>query len=715
MNKNTNWIWSGNSSINQHVLFVKNIKSSDLSGFLNIKITAAYHYELFINGKFISRGPVPGDPKNCFFDELSYRNVRIDNVTQVSDLNIAIIVNYYKDTHIHYLLPVEQGGLSAEFSSKNLSFSTDESWKCIDLDMWKVDVPEKSLMINYLEDYDARKEPKGWESKIFTNEIIYDWDDAVLIPDSDKIWCNYAQRPVPYLKRKLITPKDFIAYKTEEKGAENVEDISTYCEKEMLNVVRENADYNLKNINSLLENNQANVFAFDLGKEFVGFYYFEIDAPEGTVIEFCSAEAMKDGRPWIYRIDTLASARYLSKGGRQKFTSFTWDGFRYIHFVIRNNSENVKIIDVGCVERKIPLKFTADFSSDDKEINKIFEFCKYTLEISAQEHLIDCPTREQAQYWGDALFVAESLWKGFSEKKYFDWYLDCYIQVPIYENGQITGSFPGANNTLLDYSLIPLIGQDIHKKYTGKYYRAKETFDKAMEIKKWYDDNKNDDGLIDFDFKEYFDKGLVNFIDHPGIGWARFPHKGIERDGTSCPLNSFYYGFVKILSEMAEELGEENSDELKAEAKLLKENLLKYFFDGLLFHDVNRIGVKGKETSWQSNFLAVYFEIIKNDDAKNALTIMLDNYDSLCRTCPYFYFFNLPALQKAGMHNEAVVLIKKMWGEMIEKDATTTWEGFDGTDRDSLCHPWSTAPFLFFIEKNQHCCTRKIAKPFGVH
>jgi len=81
MNKNSKWIWSKNISKNQHVLFVKNIKMSELSDKLNIKITAAYHYELFINGEFISRGPVPGNPKNCLFDELSY------NVTQVSDLN----------------------------------------------------------------------------------------------------------------------------------------------------------------------------------------------------------------------------------------------------------------------------------------------------------------------------------------------------------------------------------------------------------------------------------------------------------------------------------------------------------------------------------------------------------------------------------------------------------------------------------------------------
>ena len=148
---------------------------------------------------------------------------------------------------------------------------------------------------------------------------------------------------------------------------------------------------------------------------------------------------------------------------------------------------------------------------------------------------------------------------------------------------------------------------------------------------------------------------------------------------------------------MAEELGEQNCEALKTEAESLKENIRKYFFDGELFHDVNRIGVQGIETSWQTNFLAVYFEIIKGKEAKKTLLTMIDNFDTLCRTCPYFYFFNLPAMQKAGLHKEAVSLIKKMWGPMTERDATTAWEGFGGTDRDSYCHPWSTAPFIFFI------------------
>jgi hypothetical protein len=27
----------------------------------------------------------------------------------------------------------------------------------------------------------------------------------------------------------------------------------------------------------------------------------------------------------------------------------------------------------------------------------------------------------------------------------------------------------------------------------------------------------------------------------------------------------------------------------------------------------------------------------------------------------------------------------------------TTWEGFAGDEKDTMCHPWSTAPFLHLI------------------
>ena len=45
----------------------------------------------------------------------------------------------------------------------------------------------------------------------------------------------------------------------------------------------------------------------------------------------------------------------------------------------------------------------------------------------------------------------------------------------------------------------------------------------------------------------------------------------------------------------------------------------------------------------------------------------------------------------------ALALIEREWGAMLARGATTTWEGFLGDAKDSLCHPFSTAPLLFLL------------------
>ena len=258
------------------------------------------------------------------------------------------------------------------------------------------------------------------------------------------------------------------------------------------------------------------------------------------------------------------------------------------------------------------------------------------------------------------------------------------------------------NAVLLDYSLIPILGQEIYRRELGAFYKPQESFEKALELKKWCDARLDENGLISFDFDEYFAQNRVNFIDHPGIGWHDFPHPGIDRDGVSCPLNLLFLGFVRVLSEMARDSGDFRASNLQLQANNLEKSLRDQFFDGAVWHDARKNGFLSGGTSWQTNALAVYFEVSREEEAKIALQTMLDGYDDLCRCSPYFHFFLLPALRKAGLESEARELIKREWNAMLEGGATTAWEGFAGDAKDSLCHPWSTAPFLFLLDARKN-------------
>jgi len=682
------WIWSPNETDNQYTVFVRVLGGPD-RGPIRFSITASHHYELYVNGEFINRGPVHCDPAWCQFDEIA-----TEWPARAKRVEVAILVHHARGTNIASIMP-SRGGLCAEINTEGHRVVTDSTWCCLDLPMWRQAVPARGWALGYCEDYDARLEPVGWARKRWSDDDLASWPHAVVVANADDIWGGYSPRITPYLERREAGPVSFRAWRAPGMGASDIGGVSGYQDTEDLAPVGDWQPYSLAALDAVRE--VANAFTFDLGVEHVGHYSVSLAAPAGTVVEVSGAELLRNGRPWVLRKNTRYSVRYTTREGEQTFTSFSWSGFRYLHVVVRGDARDVRILRACCAEKRAPIEMSAHPVIADPTLERIFELCRHTLAVAAQEHLIDCPTREQAQYWGDGVFIAESLWSGFGEPSYMKWYLECFLHVPVNENGQINCIYPGMHSTLLTYSLVPILGQRFYKSHRGSYYRPAETLDKALQLKEWYDARRDAQGLVAFDYEEYARRGMRNFIDHPGVGWHRFPHPGIDRQGTSCPLNLFFYGFLRILADMASELDRPECAALSAQADDLAKAIRHTFYDGTVFHDAIDQGALSEGTSWQANALAVYFTVIDGNDATRAIRAMLDGYDRLCRCSPYFHFYFLPALAMAGLHNEALALIKHEWGPMLDRDATTTWEGFLGDEKDSLCHPWSTAPLLYML------------------
>jgi hypothetical protein len=689
------WIWTAKERRNQFAVFAKTLSvPPGASGSLRARICASYHYELFVDGRFIARGPVHGDPKWCHVDEWSVPVEK--NATEV---DVAILVHHSNGTHLHYLTPAP-AGLIASFRLGERTFGTDRSWKCRDLAMWAQRVKARNGALDYCEDYNAAREPKGWVERRFPPAVTDSWPNARLVPDADSIWGGYSERGLPRILRRMRTPERLTAWKTGTKGADRVVDISRFSDEEKLKRVVADERFTVDALNERLAT--ANAFTLDLGREYVGFYTFDVEAPKGLVIEISGAELLRQGRPWIYRKGTCYSARYRTRNGRQRFTSFGWNGFRYLHVVIRGSTKGVRFHEVGCLERRADLTLERTFETSDRRLARIFDISRRTLHISSLEQIVDCPTREQTAAWCDSLFTAYSIWKGYGNRSYLDWYLEAFIRAPLSERGMIHSRYPGVlQHVWLDFALIPLIAQRLYHAETGSYYKPGPTLERGLVQKKWFDRHRNEKGLVDFDFESYYKNGWRNFIDHPGLNMHNAPHPGLDRDGTSCPLNIYFCNYVDTLAKLAKVTKHEQAAALAKQAKQLRAAIKSEFYDGNVFHDTKKKdGSLSPSTSWHANAFAVYFGIIEGDDARRALRAMIRGYDKLCRGTPYVYWYLLPSLRKVGMEREAIQLIKRDWGVMLDRDATTTWETFLGDERDSLCHPWAVAPFLFLIQKD---------------
>jgi hypothetical protein len=688
------WIWHPEKKRNQYVLFHKYITTPEMVSKIWVSITASYHYELYINSEFINRGPVHGDPARQPVDTFP---VSIEE--EKRNLEVTVLVHHVSGTYLSYVTPAPPG-LTCWIRWPGGEDLTGESWRCLDLSMWSNNSPERHHYLDYVEDYNAAEEPDGWRTGGYNPGDAPDWVAPVLITGEDNIWKGYHNRSVPFIERITRQPVRFRAWRAPGAGPENPFRISRIHDEEELLPVSPWLPWNISLFCDLQET--ANAFTFDYGEEYTGFYRILTGAKEGTVIEISGAELLKDEeRPWIFRKGGCYSVRYRAAGGANSFRSFSWNGFRYIHTVIRRLPDrNPSLTQVSCIQRQVKLpECIVGEPKEDAVLKQIFRLCRNTLRKGVQEHLIDCPTREQTPAWADSQFTGRGIWIAFGVEGYLCQYMDMYIQAPVNENGVINARYPGTNpkSVWLDMCLIPALAEDFYCRKKGVYYRPEEFLKKALKIKVWFDEHTDSRGLVDFPFQEYWDKSLRNFIDHPGLGMHDSPHPGIDRDGTSCPLNCFFYGFIRILADMAASIGNSQSASLYRQSEELAEEIREVFYDGTVFHDTRKEdGSLSCGTSWQTNSLSVYMGLIPRDQASKALDMMVQKYSELCRCTPYFYYYLLPALRRCGEESKAYELIKQEWGVMTAAGATTTWEGFLGNNRDSLFHLWSTAPLNFF-------------------
>ena len=346
--------------------------------------------------------------------------------------------------------------------------------------MWRQDVSERGWALDYCEDTGlppASRRVRGPQALRRADHRSMAAKNALLVPDPDTIWSGYQARPIPYLQHRFVAPVRFSTYCAPGEGAAEVGEVSRYCEEETLVPVRQNVEFDLDAVNAHVGG--ENAYTFDLGSEYIGYCEFEIDAPEGRILDVSWAELLLEGRPSILRKGTRFSLRYHTGAGRAAFSTI----FRLERIPVSASGDSRRrgrCHDPPCrlprTLRSSPPGSQCQSSDKTRRCNRSLRCAAARLEVGVQDSIsIDCPTREQAQYWGDALFIAQSLWQGFQEPRYLEWYLDCFLHVPFNVAGQISSVYPGEHAVFLDYSLIPLLGQRLFQQNTGHFYKVQES------------------------------------------------------------------------------------------------------------------------------------------------------------------------------------------------------------------------------------------------
>ena len=79
----------------------------------------------------------------------------------------------------------------------------------------------------------------------------------------------------------------------------------------------------------------ARALTFALRDQHVGFPYFTIDAPAGTIVELMVQEGHTPGGPPLLNSHFHAWARFTCSGGEQTFQTLDYEAARWIQLHIR--------------------------------------------------------------------------------------------------------------------------------------------------------------------------------------------------------------------------------------------------------------------------------------------------------------------------------------------------------------------------------------------
>ena len=350
-------------------------------------------------------------------------------------------------------------------------------------------------------------------------------------------------------------------------------------------------------------------------------------------------------------------------------------GFRFVRIDLLENNRRITIKEARAILRIRNIPYLGSFRSNDDRLNRIWMTAAYTVHLNMQEYLWDGIKRDRCVWLGDMHPEVMAIAHVFGNNRIVPASLDlARSQFPL----------PGWMNGMSAYSLWWIIIHRDWYHYYGDLDYLKQQEDYLAGLIRQIDaaiDENGDDHLSERRF----------------LDWPSTPNQ----EGVKA-------GFRALLS-MALDAGDEVCRVIGKEpdAKICRDAKAR-----LNKHIAPHNGLKQA---------AALMALAGTMDAGTACTEVVSAGGAKGFSTFYGYYM-LQAQARAGQYQEAMDIIRRYWGGMLDMGATTFWEDFnidwiadvtridempvagkkdihgDFGDycypgfRHSLCHGWSSGP-----------------------
>lgn len=418
---------------------------------------------------------------------------------------------------------------------------------------------------------------------------------------------------------------------------------------------------------------------YDFGKTVVGYleFHFTKGFGKNMTLYFDGRETAEEleSEKKAYQIYTIRTT--IPENGIVRI--YRRRAFRFVRVV----EEELVPKEVMLRECSMPLEVTGNFECSDPLLNEIDKTAEYTLHINMHREFESCPRGEMLGFTGDVRICSLTAAYLYGETEL----AKAFFTI---KHGNSTVLTPGRvysrteERGLWDYPAWYLIMVRDYVLWTGDTETACKLWDSVVMNAGWYEDKLNKDGLL-YQPLLYTDNGF-HITEYTCSS---------SRTGYKAFLNAAMCEGFNAAAELAEWLGKENE---KKHYETLTKKTRRAISENLWNKDAGAFYDKGRDYIPQDgNALAVLYDAADSEQKKSALEYLKNNiwskYGSAMadkvsdypdtefsnfkgseNISPLMNTYEAEARFKFGSDSDALELIRRTWGSMLDKGAKTFWE-----------------------------------------
>ncbi|MEI7527004.1 MAG: alpha-L-rhamnosidase C-terminal domain-containing protein [Mariniphaga sp.] len=661
-----------------YVAFRKRFELSETSTSAKLQLFADSRYLLWINGKYVLRGPCRFNPKRPEYDVVDVHAYlkKGNNVIVVLAHNYGGAVNGHIMKHVPGLTAV------LEIAGKEI-LHTDSTWRCNEHTRYLASPESWNTVPDVI---DGRIDDAAWITSGFDDSA---WQSAKPIDGNQ--WGRMYPRQIP------------LARETE------------------LNRLRILPTGKLLSTELPLELKAGEELLVDFGRMVQAYTSMDLEAESGSQISMQYALRYKNGIPDEMYGD---GNHYTCRSGRQSFMTTDQWGSHYM--LVKCTSGKVKLLGIKITDRSYPFDRIGNFRCSDGVLTNLWTMAQNTIEITSDDgYGSDARERnEWIQDAGKASFSTTRVGSAGPSKDGKPVYSDPRLlknmlrhaaqsQLP---NGQLLATFPtdrgpeDCHYIIDDYSCQWFEGLKIYYNVTGDKEFVREMWPILVAQINWFLKNRTERGLLLA--REY------TSFDNP---FAYYTCEG-------ATINAFFYSALKNCEELALIAGEmQKSIEFKNAAGDLKTAFNHQFWnDSELAYNSAFYQNRLYPPTVHAQLIALHYNLVpenrkasvekwfltnyKNQGMKHSclnpdLEVMVNQKSGVEMPVVYFWVFSqLFRMDSEDLDREAIREMRRRWTSMVNfmQDAGTLCESFTdekGEGASESCHNYGSVP-AYFLSTN---------------